>query len=93
MPANPAGETANVQTTATLAFPGARYLIIRTRIAGGLLLAPDQQVLTHKADRDSFDRAKDGRFYPNGEPVRLVGVNRRRLSGTGIGGNDHGDDG
>ena len=75
----PAGETASVQITTTLASPKLWHFdhpqLYRWSAS---LLAPDAQVL----DTDQVTigirsvELKDGRFYLNGEPVRLVGVDR-----------------
>jgi arabinogalactan endo-1,4-beta-galactosidase len=80
VPANvPAGETTNVQITTTLASPKLWHFdhpnLYRWSVS---LLAANQQVLdTHEAVIGIRSiELKGGRFYLNGEPVRLVGVNR-----------------
>ncbi|HTP07538.1 MAG TPA: glycosyl hydrolase 53 family protein, partial [Anaerolineae bacterium] len=80
VPANiPAGETANIQITTTLPSPKLWHFDHPNLYHwSASLLAPDQQVLdTHEAVIGIRSiELKGGRFYLNGEPVRLVGVNR-----------------
>jgi beta-glucuronidase len=75
----PADETTSVQITATLASPKLWHFdhpqLYRWSAS---LLAPDAQVLdTHQVTIGIRSvELKDGQFYLNDEPVRLVGVNR-----------------
>jgi len=75
----PASETANVQITTTLASPKLWHFDHPSLYRwSASLLAPDDQVLdTHQITIGIRSvELKDGWFYLNGEPVRLVGVDR-----------------
>ncbi|HSD85733.1 MAG TPA: glycosyl hydrolase 53 family protein, partial [Anaerolineae bacterium] len=80
MPANvPAGKTASIQITATLASPKLWHFDHPNlyRWSTSLLAADKQRLDTHQVTIGiRLVELKDGRFYLNGEPVRLVGVNR-----------------